>query len=89
MSKIFLQVPFSQKDEAKELGAKWDKEEKEWYFEGEELPKELDRWTKTDILVTPEDKDFLKLSLPSLKWNKKLYKWECSKEDHLKQVPAH
>lgn len=30
--KIFLFVPFEEKDEAKKLGAKWDKEEKKWFI---------------------------------------------------------
>ncbi|WP_208441905.1 zincin-like metallopeptidase domain-containing protein [Bartonella raoultii] len=29
--KIFLDVPYSQKEEAKKLGAKWDKDAKSWY----------------------------------------------------------
>jgi len=31
-SKIFLNVPFAQKDEAKALGAKWDPSKKKWYI---------------------------------------------------------
>lgn len=32
-SKIFLSVPFSQKDTAKDLGAKWDHRKKKWFIE--------------------------------------------------------
>lgn len=28
---LFLDVPFSEKDEAKSVGAKWDSEERKWY----------------------------------------------------------
>lgn len=31
MSKVFLKVPFVQKDEAKEKGAKFDSDSKLWY----------------------------------------------------------
>jgi len=31
--KVFLIVPYERKDEAKKLGAKWDKEERKWYAE--------------------------------------------------------
>ena len=31
-SKIYLNVPFDEKDEAKKLGAKWDKSKKRWYI---------------------------------------------------------
>lgn len=30
-SKIYLDVPFAQKDEAKALGARWDAVKKKWY----------------------------------------------------------
>lgn len=30
-SKIYLNVPFAQKDEAKTLGARWDAVEKKWF----------------------------------------------------------
>ncbi|MFK5948981.1 MAG: DUF5710 domain-containing protein [Methylococcales bacterium] len=30
-SRIYLNVPYSQKDEAKALGAKWDANKKRWY----------------------------------------------------------
>ena len=30
-SKIYLNVPFAQKDEAKALGARWDAVKKKWY----------------------------------------------------------
>ncbi|BBB18849.1 DUF5710 domain-containing protein [Helicobacter cinaedi] len=29
---IYLNVPYNEKDEAKALGAKWDKEKKQWYI---------------------------------------------------------
>ena len=31
--KIFLDVPYEEKDEAKKMGAKWDKSKKRWYIE--------------------------------------------------------
>lgn len=34
--KIFLNVPFKDKDSAKNLGARWDKDLKKWYIEREE-----------------------------------------------------
>lgn len=33
--KIYLNVPFAEKDMAKKLGAKWDAALKKWYYEGE------------------------------------------------------
>ena len=34
--KIYLFVPFKQKDIAKELGCKWDSDKKRWYFKWSE-----------------------------------------------------
>ena len=33
-AKVYMNVPYAQKDEAKALGAKWDKDVKKWYYEG-------------------------------------------------------
>ncbi|WP_236718969.1 DUF5710 domain-containing protein, partial [Campylobacter fetus] len=47
--KTFLYVPFSQKDEAKSAGAKWDKESKMWYApKGSDLNK-LSKWQTSQI----------------------------------------
>lgn len=32
-NKIYLNVPYDEKDEAKKMGAKWDKSKKRWYIE--------------------------------------------------------
>ena len=32
IKKNYLNVPFSQKEKAKELGAKWDRNNKKWYY---------------------------------------------------------
>lgn len=34
IKKIVLNIPFDSKDTAKELGAKWDKDIKKWFYEG-------------------------------------------------------
>ena len=33
LSRVYINVPYSEKDEAKALGAKWDKQEKSWFVE--------------------------------------------------------
>ncbi|NDY73133.1 antirestriction protein [Desulfobacter hydrogenophilus] len=35
LSRMYINVPYSEKDEAKALGAKWDKQEKSWFVESE------------------------------------------------------
>lgn len=41
----YLNVPFEQKDEAKKHGARWDADKKKWYFPGEGMPAELQKYT--------------------------------------------
>jgi ribonuclease HI len=43
-SKIFLNVPFAEKDVAKDLGARWDASKKKWYI--------FDNSENKDILIT-------------------------------------
>lgn len=37
VKRISLSIPFDSKDKAKELGAKWDKDIKRWYYEGTDV----------------------------------------------------
>ena len=41
---IYLEIAYAQKDEAKPFGVRWDRKEKLWYFPGDVLPKELERF---------------------------------------------
>ncbi len=45
-SKLYLNVPFSEKDEAKKMGAKWDLKKKKWFIESKNRHKlqMLGRW---------------------------------------------
>ena len=39
--KIYLNVAYSQKEQAKKFGAKWDRSKKKWYIEGNCPNKEM------------------------------------------------
>ncbi len=39
--RIYLTVPYSEKDNAKSYGARWDRDKKKWYYEGDVLPARL------------------------------------------------
>jgi hypothetical protein len=41
---IYLEIAYTQKNEAKPFGVRWDPKEKLWYFPGDVLPKELERF---------------------------------------------
>jgi len=43
ISKIYINCPYSEKDEAKQLGAKWDCTEKKWYIPSE-LIDQFEKW---------------------------------------------
>jgi hypothetical protein len=42
--RIYLDVPFEEKDEVKTLGAWWDPAEKRWFVKEGRDPKEFERW---------------------------------------------
>eukprot|EP00401_Gymnodinium_catenatum_P003972 CAMPEP_0117496278 /NCGR_PEP_ID=MMETSP0784-20121206/20571_1 /TAXON_ID=39447 /ORGANISM="" /LENGTH=556 /DNA_ID=CAMNT_0005291237 /DNA_START=115 /DNA_END=1783 /DNA_ORIENTATION=+ len=46
--RTYLEVPFAQKDEAKQLGARWDPERKKWFAESMSLSTGLLRWLPGD-----------------------------------------
>ena len=44
--KTFIEVPFKQKDEAKALGAKWDRQEQSWYVPASVDPAPFAKWAQ-------------------------------------------
>lgn len=49
---IKINVPYSEKDFAKEKGAFWDKEQKTWYVPDHINPNLFSKWIDTDIIST-------------------------------------
>ena len=59
-NRIYLTVSYDNKDEAKQLGAKWDKDKKKWYAPNGE-PKLVERWGEQARILTVlegEDRDY-------------------------------
>ena len=56
---IYLQIAYAQKEEAKPFGVRWDPKEKLWYFPGEILPKELERFRPAKPSQGPIEKIIL------------------------------
>lgn len=50
-NKIYLDVPFVEKDEAKALGARWDAEAKRWYYRNEEDAEKFARWALKSFMT--------------------------------------
>ena len=44
MAKYYINCPYSDKDEAKALGARWDAEQKKWYFTDKSKEKVFAKW---------------------------------------------
>jgi Domain of unknown function (DUF5710)/SNF2-related domain len=56
---IYLEIAYAQKDEAKPFGARWDPKEKRWYFPGDVLPEELERFRPANAPKGPVEKIIL------------------------------
>lgn len=57
--RFYIDCPYNEKEEAKALGAKWDKDVKRWYYRAEERDPRFDRWQiadspTADATATPE-----------------------------------
>lgn len=74
-SRVYLRVPFNEKDECKSLGGKWDPNEKKWFFE---ITGEIVKFYKW--LPTGNDLDVYSLTIKilqtSLTWQKIISKIE-------------
>lgn len=59
--KVFLAVPYGERNAAKALGAKWDGPNKSWYAIGQEAAEKLSRWMpdnqakRADSILPPRD----------------------------------
>jgi hypothetical protein len=54
---IYLEITYAQKDEAKPFGVRWDPKEKLWYFPGDVLPKEFERFRPANATKGPVEKN--------------------------------
>lgn len=76
-TRAYLTVPFSDKDEVKSLGARWDPASKRWYIGSdcsENNLKELDCWKNPKYLTVPfDDKNAAKAA--GAAWDATKKKW--------------
>lgn len=52
--RVYLQVPFQEKDDAKALGARWDRQQQAWYLPPGVDPTPFARWTPGATTAAPE-----------------------------------
>ena len=75
---IYLNVPYSQKDEARSLGAKWDYNTKKWYIENSALLYRFQKWLPNHAAKTYDDlSDEQKLVIDSAKDGKNILVDAC------------
>lgn len=56
--RFYINCPFSEKDEVKSMGAKWDTKLRSWFYEAEELDQRFDKWQGENLhKTTYEDKN--------------------------------
>jgi hypothetical protein len=76
VSKTFLDVPFDMKDEAKLLGAKWDKDTKKWYITEETDASPFQKFLRVYLTVPFAEKDEAKAL--GARWDKEKSRWYVS-----------
>lgn len=82
--KIKVIFPYSENNEMKKLGVKWDNENKYWYFPtlNGELPENLKKFKYYEVNIEYEDREYYKPLLKSMKWDKVKKKWAVNQEDY-------
>lgn len=76
VSKTFLDVPFDMKDEAKSLGAKWDKDTKKWYITDGTDASLFQKFLRVYLTVPFAEKDEVKAL--GARWDKEKSRWYVS-----------
>ncbi|MGR8931384.1 MAG: DUF5710 domain-containing protein [Gammaproteobacteria bacterium] len=57
VSKLYLNVPYAQKDEAKGLGARWDPAAKKWYIPAGKDIAAFAKWHRENDITPESDTD--------------------------------
>tara|TARA_B100001564_G_scaffold269603_1_gene231205 strand:+ start:322 stop:651 length:330 start_codon:yes stop_codon:yes gene_type:complete len=58
--RIYLEVPFREKERAKRFGARWDPDKKRWYVRGDRVPSQLEKFISIkEYLAEPYEPDYL------------------------------
>lgn len=85
MDIIYLSIPFDKKDELKPLKIKWNAGQKSWFFQGGELPQELEKYKSIYVDIPYDDKEIFKSKFPSMSFDKERKSWKMSMEDYAKK----
>lgn len=82
--KIRLLFPFEKNADVKKLGAKWENEDKYWYYPSldNELPEELKQYKSYKVNIKYDEKDYFKPKFPSMRFDKVAKSWYVNQEDY-------
>jgi 5-formyltetrahydrofolate cyclo-ligase len=82
--KIRLIFPFEKNGDIKKLGARWENEDKYWYYPSldGELPEDLKEYKSYKVNIKYEEKDFFKTKFPSMRFDKTAKSWYLNQEDY-------
>jgi hypothetical protein len=73
----------------KQFKIRWNNEEKTWYFEGDELPKELEPYVSKYVDISYDDKDECKTVYKSMTFDRVKKLWKMSMADYKKMTSSH
>lgn len=81
---VRLLFPYTERFEAKKLGAKWNSVNKTWYYPSVDgsLPEDLLKYRCHAIHIEYEDKEFWKEKLKSMKWDTINKHWVVNEGDY-------
>lgn len=82
--KIRLTFPFEKNADVKKIGARWENDNKYWYYPSIDgtLPDELKKYKSYKVNIKYDDKEFFKPQLPSMSFDKTAKSWFVNQEDY-------
>lgn len=82
--KIRLIFPFEKNADVKKLGARWETDNKYWYYPSIDgtLPDELKEYKSYKVNINYDDKEFFKPQLTSMSFDKTVKSWYVNQEDY-------
>jgi hypothetical protein len=86
--KVRLTFPFEKNAEIKKIGARWDSDNKIWYYPSinGDLPDELKQYKAYKVKIQYEDKEYFRAKLPSMSFDKNVKSWFVNQEDYDKFI---
>jgi hypothetical protein len=82
--KIRLIFPFEKNADVKKLGARWETDNKYWYYPSIDgtLPDNLKEYKSYKVNINYDDKEFFKPQLTSMSFDKTVKSWYVNQEDY-------